>query len=301
MTEPLRILSSGTTSLLAKTVKVACVLQGYEFLQIPSSGLNVGHDIPVNGPDVIVLCEGETDVRLYQAIRKQPAIAFVPIVASASLSGKLDADAFVPESAGEAEVGEALRRTITQRETLHFLLRRFDPHADVLAKTERCEWVRSNIGILGLVHISEKSTGELLRDQIRQALRDAHAILDALPENRLSLEDLWNLLLFISVPWTKAEIEANVDVANVLSQVSQDTSASRKVVLPQDSSLRRHIGPMDARGTPWMPSSADPLREAIWEVARDTEERGALEALFKPRISEADLDSLIRALSRGAE
>ena len=44
------------------------------------------------------------------------------------------------------------------------------------------------------------------------------------------------------------------------------------------------------------PRSGDPLRDSVVQMAQSEEERNALEALFKRRIQDEDVDELIRVL-----
>jgi hypothetical protein len=295
----LRVFLSGGRSLLAQSVRLACEQHGYECVQVLSEA-DLVPEIANRIPDVFILAEGQVDAAIFQGILRQGALRAVPIVAISDNQPEVGVpvDAYISESASAAEVNEVIRRVVDERESLVFHMRRFDRGAELLTKDANCEWVRSRVGIVGLVSIRTKIAADRLGNDIKHAAQAAHSLLDTLPESRLSLEDLWNLLLFVRVAWTKAEMEVQSDVAKELFRVSLDTTGSRKIILPIDASLQEFVGPLDTRGTPWMPSSADPLLDAVNEVAQNAEEKEALQVLFKSRISENDLERLIRALSR---
>ncbi len=309
MSQRLRVLSAGIESRLAEVLRRACVEEGYEYVDVDPRDLSerIRSKSP---PDLIVLAEDDPDsaVRV-QAIRQETAGVLIPVIAAMGVDrvGKtprnVGADAYLKEPVSKAELVETIRRLARQGRTLESGLRRVDPRAQVLVENERCEWVKSVFGILGLIRISpetgaHESSAQGVARRIKQGADEAYALLDALPEERLSLEDVWNLLLFISVPWTQEEIGGLPELAAALFQIGQDTSGSRKIVLPRGASPLQHIGRMGGKGTPWIPSSPDPLRDAVRSVSRDDIDREALDVLFKARIGEADLDRLIQALAR---
>jgi hypothetical protein len=142
-------------------------------------------------------------------------------------------------------------------------------------------------------------------DEAQQALSKcathAYSLLDALPEDRLAFEDLWNLLLFVSVTWIEDDLRNSAVLAAAASQHARDTVGSRKILLLKGRSPLDYIGALKPGRDPWSPISGDPLRDALNVVARNETELTALQVLFKRRISEEDLDQLIRALAARGE
>lgn len=185
--------------------------------------------------------------------------------------------------------------------TLHDIIRNHDPAALLIKRDERCEWVRSTLGIIGLIRISEPLLPPALQTRLSDDIAHAYAVLDEFPDSTISFDDLWNLLLLIWIPWTRDELEQLEDIANILLSVSRDTAGSRKVILWRDRSPAEYVGPLGRGAAPWLPSSGDPLRAAVTSIARDDEEQNALDLLFKRRITEEDVDQLLRTLGRPSE
>jgi hypothetical protein len=179
--------------------------------------------------------------------------------------------------------------------SLATLIKLNDPHAEPLAADETCEWVRSRFAIVGRVCVETKVSPSELRDLIDQRTAHAYAALDQLSESELSFADLWNLLLVIAVPWTRTEARSLPEIDKLLESTATDTSGSRKIILWADSSLEAHLGDL-GHGNSISPRSGDPLRDSVIQVALSEEERNALEALFKRRIQDEDVDELIRVL-----
>jgi hypothetical protein len=177
-------------------------------------------------------------------------------------------------------------------------MRTVDPAASILVSDDSCQWVRSRMGIVGLIALEERVSPETLREWLDQMIIRAHAQLDALPESLFSHDDMWNVTLFIAVPWTQGEISADSKLSTALLDVTRDLSGSRKVILWTDTSVANHLGPLAQASKTWSGSSGEPLRDVVQASARDEFERGALEVLFQRRITEADWDTLIRALGR---
>jgi len=172
----------------------------------------------------------------------------------------------------------------------------FDPQVTLLAADDSCEWVRSRMGIVGLIRVSEPVAPGTLRTMLEEKIVSAYAQLDALSENAFSLDDMWNVILLIAVPWTRDEAEANSELIHALVEVSRNLSGSRKILVWSGTPLARHLGLLAQITKTWSPSSEEPLREVVRAAARNEVERDALEVLFKRRITEADLDALIQAL-----
>ena len=197
-----------------------------------------------------------------------------------------------------AEACAMPERREQQRSWLLEEILRLDPNAESVTSSGRCHWVRSRFGFVGETALLRTEDPATLREEARGAAREAYSLLDALPETEFSFEEMWNTLLILRVPWTESELEQRPQTASVLAAVGNDLSGSRKIILPADQTLGDRIGPLGVTGTPWLPSSPDPLRDAVFAVARDNEERDALEALFKPRLLEAEVERLIDILAR---
>ncbi len=280
-------------------LRKACARNGWECVEISRTDVLAGTiRIPA---DVMVLPGAEAE--LLRRLRSEEGTASIPVlvVTPEGTTGVADlsvADGYIGESADDAAIAVALNETLRQKDAVEFVMRRVDHQARRLTKSEDSEWFRSRLGIVGVTRVPPVRDAEELREQLRASIGKAHALLDTLPEDQLSLEDLWNLLLFVAVPWNQEEAENHKDIMAVLEEAVQDTAGSRKIILWRGKSLVDHLGPMGRRGTFWLPSSSDPLRDALHAAARDDREREALEALFKAKISEADLDQIIEALGR---
>jgi hypothetical protein len=178
-------------------------------------------------------------------------------------------------------------------------LRNIDPDAAVIYSDEVCAWVRCRLAIVGRVQLNKSdadASPEKLSSSIKQLTNHAYAVLDELPDDQLSFEDLWNLVLLISVPWTQTELEKRTKIVETLAEFATDISRSRKLILWSDVLPEEHFGSLGAGDKPWSPPSGDPLRETVKKFARNPDEDNALEALFKRRLSDEDIDDLIRVL-----
>jgi hypothetical protein len=173
-----------------------------------------------------------------------------------------------------------------------------DPDASLLVSDDFCQWVRSRMGIVGLLALEDRVPLETVREFLKEGIVRAYAQLDALPERLFSHDDMWNVTLFIAIPWTQGETVADSKLSSALLDVTRDLSGSRKVILWKGTSVANHLGPLVQASKTWSVSSGEPLRDVVQASARDEVERGALEVLFQRRITEGDLDTLIRALGR---
>lgn len=186
-------------------------------------------------------------------------------------------------------------------QTLLDSMKLIDPKATLLYRDERCEWVRSALAIVGKIQVAtgDKDTSpRTLSSSLTKLISHAYSVLDTLPDEQLSFEDLWNLLLLISVPWTRPEVRDRADIVNILSAFATDISGSRKLILWADTSLERYLGSLGSGAGSWVPPSGDPLRDTVMEFARNKTERKVFELLFKRRLADQDIDDLIRVLSR---
>jgi hypothetical protein len=184
-------------------------------------------------------------------------------------------------------------------ETLLDSVIRLDPKAMTIYRDEQCEWVRCRLAIVGKIQLDRPEAyvaAQKLTSSLKKLTAHAYAVLDELSDEQLSFEDLWNLLLLIAVPWTRADIRKHADIADVLSTFATDVSGSRKVILWADTPLEQHLGSLGAGAKPWIPPSGDPLRDAVTGFARSDAEHDAFEVLFKRRIEDEDIDELIRVL-----
>jgi hypothetical protein len=190
---------------------------------------------------------------------------------------------------------------LSRRGHLWLLLAKADGTAELLVRDDSCEWVKCRVGVVGMITIERRMEPKELSLSVAGKVARAHATLDALPNSRFSEDDVWNLLLLLSVPWTEEEAKGEEAVFSVLSDLEGDLSGSRKLVLWRGRSPLEDLGRFGGTTHLWVPSTADPLREALEAVATDKTEREALEILFKKRILESDLDELIAVLSRSTK
>jgi hypothetical protein len=178
-------------------------------------------------------------------------------------------------------------------------LSELDRNAKQLVDDEICEWVRSRPGIIGMVRLARlQASVDHVAATFRRLVDHAYALLDKLPQEQLSVEDIWNVTLLIAVPVKEADVDRDSDVGKFLHGISQDVTGSRKLVLWVDQSVGDYFGPLGAGRHIWKLSSDDPLRQALESFAVDSLEREALEVIFKRRLSQEDIDELLRVLSR---
>lgn len=292
------------SSHLAGRLRAICGRRGWEWVELTNA--KSGEEVSSHHADVIVITRTGQSAPL-RGLREKPASNGPVLVVEMEgrdprVHSAQAGEWYLTESADDEAMATVLADMLRTRKTLEFTLKDIDPDSRQLAHNERAEWVRSRLGIIGMVVVPQASNGPELKEQIASEVRNAHALLDTLPEDQLSLEDLWNLLLFVAVPWTQAEVESGAaERREILDETIRDTSGSRKLILWAGRSVVDHLGPMGRRGTLWLPSSPDPLRDALQATVRDEAELNALEAIFKARISEADLERIVKVLSRGVE
>jgi hypothetical protein len=178
-------------------------------------------------------------------------------------------------------------------------LRPIDESVTHLQGDARCEWVRSTFGIVGKVAVPSVTGTNSLNDLISREVDHALALIDQIPDKQLDEQELWNLVLFISVPWTRLEAQTRSEIARVLAQWARNTVGCRKVILWSDVDIQNHLGPLGLGGEGWVPPLGDPLRDTISSSSLDEEERLALDVLFKRRIEASDIEQVIRTLGRG--
>ena len=173
-----------------------------------------------------------------------------------------------------------------------------DRNAKQLVDDEFCEWVRSRPGIIGIVQVARFAPIQQLTNILRRLIEHAYNLLDRLPQEKLSLQDIWNVTLLISVPIKESELDRDSDIARSLHAVSRNVTGSRKVILWFDRRVADYFGPLGEGRHLWKLSSDDPLRQTLERLATDSVEREALEMVFKSRLSQEDIEELLRVLSR---
>lgn len=201
--------------------------------------------------------------------------------------------------ANDADAEQTFSRllaVLARRGYLHGLLAQSDSQATLLSLSDSAEWIRYRTGIVGLVHIAHPEPPSELRKLLGASIAAAHAALDALPSNALTSNDLWNLLLLLAVPWSLSEIEDDPERYGVLSQFERDLTGSRKLCLWRGVSPAVHVGAFRSVTSPWLPSSADPLRDELRSIVSDGLELDALTAIFKRRLREDDVNRIVRIL-----
>lgn len=177
--------------------------------------------------------------------------------------------------------------------------RALDPTTELLAENEGSGWARTRWGVIGLARLeSVPETTAEARAALDGAVQEAYSLLDSLPETRLPAEDLWNLTLLVSVPWRREEAPHHPEAYESLVGSAQDTRGARKLILWADESVANHFGRLTTPTNVDGGVLTDPLREVIATMSRDTAERDALEILFKGKLTQDDIDELVRVLGR---
>jgi hypothetical protein len=174
-----------------------------------------------------------------------------------------------------------------------------DKNARSLAASEYCEWVRSRPGIIGWVPLTRIESVPAAEKCFQRLAAHAYSVLDSLPSESLSTEDLWNITLLVAVPLSRPAPDRATDLEQILGSIPNDLRGSRKIVLWFEDDVLNYFGPLRAGYDSWEPSAQDPLRVTLDRLAMDNVERDALELVFKRRLSQQDIDSLTDILSRG--
>ena len=175
-----------------------------------------------------------------------------------------------------------------------------DKTAKVLVDRPEGQWARSRLGIVGIIDVGEPTDADSLRNGLQRSVAAAHACLDSLSPADFSHSDVWNLLLFVRVPWTKQQIGDKAAEASVLMDLSNDLRGSRKVVLWKDTDISDYFwSRMGSTQTlPLRP--VDPLREALRESVCSEREMQVMELLFTRRFSKDQLEDAIEVLAKSA-
>jgi hypothetical protein len=148
-------------------------------------------------------------------------------------------------------------------------LLQLDRNAKQLVADEFCEWVRSRPGIIGIVQLARFATVEQLTNVLRRLIEHAYTLLDRLPQEKLSVQDIWNVTLLIAVPIRESELDRDSDIAKSLYSISRDVTGSRKLVLWFDRRVADYFGPLGEGRHLWKLSSDDPLRQTLERISTD--------------------------------
>lgn len=251
----------------------------------------------------IALVNTENAVRQLKEWRKQFArVRPVLIGDPASFFDSADLDlAAAPTLAANASTDDLLRMLAFLGRGDGWLLGellQLDRNAKQIVDDELCQWVRSRPGIIGIVQLARFAAIEQLTNILRRLIEHAYNLLDRLPQEKLSVQDMWNVTLLIAVPIMESELDRDSDIARSLHSISLDVTGSRKLILWFDRRVGDYFGPLGAGRHLWKLSSDDPLRQTLGRLAADSVEREALEIVFKRRLSQEDIDELLRVLGR---
>lgn len=228
-------------------------------------------------------------------MRRAPVLALMPLSSKAQPSWA-DGGLFWPNDA--SALPYRVRRLLARSGNLAFVLKRFDETAQRLARDEMCEWVRCRLGVFGVISIPKSEQLAIIREDVDTRVIHAYGIIDRLSADLLQFDDMWNLVLFIAVPWTKEEGSAEVTLSDMLLAYERDTRGSRKIVLWREISPEDFLHPFDKARVPGEHLARDPLGDALRGAALDEEEFEALQVLYKGRVSQSDLSRLILVLGR---
>jgi hypothetical protein len=271
---------------------------------------NAGYVVTTEGPSqqsvndtVVALMTSGDVVSQLSELRKQSA-RVLPVLIGDSTSFIDSPDltlASAPTLPMEASVDELLRSIEFVSRGDGWLLRellRVDKHAKQILGDDVCEWVRSRHGIIGILRFAcMESTGHLT-SLLRRSIEHAYTLLDNLPRQQFSVQDVWNVTLMIAVPIKEAERKRDPDLNRSLDEISRDLNGARKIVLCLDEEIRDYFGPLSLGHDLSKLSGMDPLRETLARLATDSKERDALEVIFKSRLSQEDIDQLMLVLGR---
>lgn len=206
--------------------------------------------------------------------------------------------ATVVSDAASRDVVDAVRRTLKRADALVAALRPIDSTVESLSQNAVCECARCSVGIVVYANVRQDCSVVNLAEQLELIRHSSYALVDRIPTEKLSTDDLWALMLVVTVPWSRSELDKMPSEAAVLSRFVRNTQGSRKIVLTTDQTLSALVGPVASSESTWRPTSDDPLREQLSLSARDSEEREALGMIFKRRFTGDDIDQLIAVLGR---
>lgn len=271
---------------------------------------NAGHEViaesssrPPVGDSVAALMTTDAAHNQLAQLRKQFARVFPVLIGdTASFVDSSDLTlASAPTLSRHASVEELMRMIDLVSRGNGWLLReliRIDEIAKQVVGDEMCEWVRCRDGIIGLLRFAYIEPSLHATNLLRRSIEYSYALLDNLPRQKFSLQDVWNVTLIVAVPVKKAEFNRNPTLFRPLDGLSQDLTGARKIVMYLDEGIHEYFGPLSLSHTLSELSATDPLREALTRLAVDSTERDALEAIFKSRLSQEDIDRLTQVLGR---
>lgn len=176
------------------------------------------------------------------------------------------------------------------------VVRSIDPDATSMPTSGSAEWVRSALGILGIVKLEDCGDPHSLRATVSERISSAYAELESASASPLQEDEFWNILLFLRAPLARHQALANPDMARALAEVAQDTRGSRKVILWKGESPLLHLAPLG--GAAVGPSAADPIRDALTATAETPDEQRLVQVFLKRRLTEDDIDLALRTLAR---
>jgi len=202
------------------------------------------------------------------------------------------------EQAVDGAIQNTVRGLLQRSAWLYRELASVDPDTELLTQNSQCEWDKCSVGVVGVVRVPLIASTQSLSEQLELLRLNAYAAIDRIPTGRLSTDDLWTLLLVIAVPWSREELNSRDAESAILRKFVGDTIGSRKLIMSCDESVRVLLGPVAGSRSTWLPTSNDPLRDQLFASVKNPEELGALEVLFKKRLSADDFDRLITALRR---
>jgi len=254
-------------------------------------------------PHVLILASDEATKVWHEVENYALDMPLFPLVIGNHEQIPKDASAFVrlaPVMASPVEetIRNEVRELLQRSAWLYREVASVDASVELLVQNSVCEWVRSSVGVVGLVQIVRDSSVRDLTEQLELLRVTAHATVDRVPAARLSTDDLWTLLLIVSVPWSRAELVVQDEESAILTKFTIDTIGSRKLIMSADESVRSLVGPIVGSGSSWFPSTDDPFRDQLRALAKTPEELQALEILFKKRFSPEDVERLIAVLGR---
>jgi hypothetical protein len=280
--------------------------EGFYRSALETAGYLVSAESPSHqfGNDTVVALIPSNDAASQVTELRKQSVRVLPILIGDSTSFFDVPDltlASAPSLALEPSVDDLLRTIEFVSRGDGWLLRellRVDAHAKQIVGDELCEWVRSRHGIIGIVRLARlESTGQLMILR-RRTIEHAYSLLDDLPRDQFSVQDVWNVTLLVAVPIKEAERKQDSELNRSLNEITRDLNGARKIVLWLDSGIRDYFGPLSLGHDQSEMSSIDPLRETLARLATDSKERDALEVIFKSRLSQEDIDQLMLVLGR---
>src|SRR6266496_6311657 len=98
------------------------------------------------------------------------------------------------------------------------VVRSIDPDATLVAKSGSAEWVRSALGILGVVTLEDCGDPHSLRATVSERISNAYAELENSSASSLQEDEFWNILLFVRAPLARQQVLGNPNMARALAE-----------------------------------------------------------------------------------